>query len=155
MMMTKVYAAFVTSFGVALALASNQAFGQLAGHGGSSASTHSTFHPSFNRSPHHRIGRNVGPFFPAAGGLFWGSSNGLPSVEVAPPISGAVSGDFTYTFKNDVPWDWAHRFPPNFFGPVADPPPAPRISIPSGCPTQAVTVPGTDGKDQTINMVRC
>jgi hypothetical protein len=29
------------------------------------------------------------------------------------------------------------------------------ISIRSGCPTQAVTVPGADGKDQTITMVRC
>jgi hypothetical protein len=66
-----------------------------------------------------------------------------------------MSGDFHYTFKNEVPWDWAHSLPPNFFGAAPADSPAPEVSYAPGCRTQTVTAPGTDGKDQTINMVRC
>ena len=154
---SKVCAACIVSLSVAFTVASNQAFGQWAAHGGRSVSTHPTFHP-FTRAPHrvHRLarlhGRNVGSFFP--GSFFLGPSNDLRNVEVAQPI-GPVSGDFYYTNKYDVPWDWASRFPPNFFG---SPPPeqlAPMVSYAPGCNTQSVTVPGADGKDQTVNMVRC
>jgi hypothetical protein len=154
-MMYKVCAAFIMSISVTLALASNQAFGQSAVQGGSSASMHSTSHPSVIRSPHHRIDRidrNRGAFFPTTGGFFW-PSNGVPNVEVAQP-TGPISGDFTYTYKNDFPWDWAHRYPPSLFAAPAEPIPPP-VSSRSGCAAQAVTVPGADGKDQTINMIRC
>jgi hypothetical protein len=148
-MMYKVYAAFIVSLSAALTLASNQAFGQLgAAHGGVSASTHSTFHPSVTRSPHHHNRRNIGTFFP--GDFFWGPWNGQPNVEVTQPIS----GDIHYTYKFDVPWDWAHRYPPSFFASPPEPP-SPPVAYRPGCPAQTVTVPGADGKDQTVSMVRC
>ena len=162
-MMCKVCAAFAMSISVALALASNQAFGQSgAVQAGRPASMHSISHPSVTRSPHHRIDRinridridrNRGAFFPTTGGFFWGPSNGVPNVEVAQP-TGPISGDFNYTYKNDFPWDWAHRYPPGLFAtpPESIPPP---VSYRPGCAAQAVTVPGADGKDQTINMIRC
>jgi hypothetical protein len=50
--MYKLYAAFLMSLGIALALASDQAFG--GPKGGVSASPHSTFHRSFARSHHLR-----------------------------------------------------------------------------------------------------
>lgn len=150
-MMCKVYEAFIISVGVALTLASNQALGQsVASHGGVSASTHSPFHSSFIRWRHRDNRRNAGTFFPAAGGYFWGSSNGQPVIEAAQPLS----GDIHYTYTLDVPWDWVHRYPPSFFAspPEAFPPPVPHAP---GCAAQTVTVPGADGKDQTITMVRC
>ena len=149
----KVYAAFIMSVGIALTLVSNQAFGQFLGAARGGASTHSPFHPSVHRSHLHRDGRNVGAFFPGSGGFFWGPSNG--PLEVAPPISAPIAGDFNYTYKFDVPWDWAHRYPPSFFASPPEPLP-PRITFaPSGCPAQSVTVPGADGKDQTVTMIRC
>jgi hypothetical protein len=152
--MYKVCAAFTMSLSVALTLASNQAFGQSGpAQGGRSASMHSTSHPSVTRLPHHRIGRNVGAFFPTTGGFFLGPSNGVPNVEVAQPM-GPVSGDFNYTYKNDFPWDWAHRYPPSLFATPFEPTPPP-VSYRPGCATQTVMVPGADGKDQPINMIRC
>ena len=72
--MYKICAAFTMSISVALVLASNQAFGQSgAAQGGSSASMHSTSHPSVTRSAHQRIGRNRGAFFPTTGGLLLGA----------------------------------------------------------------------------------
>ena len=133
-------------------LASSQASGQPeAAPGRSVAPKHSHFHPS--GSPRHHIGRHSGPFFPATGGVFLGDSNGPSNVEITQPI-GPISGDFSYTYKYDVPWDWAHRYPPSFF---AGPPEAsaPIVNYRPGCATQTVTVPGADGKDQTINMIRC
>jgi hypothetical protein len=63
-------------------------------------------------------------------------------LEGAPP-----SGDVQYTYKYDVPWDWAHRFPPNVT-------PSNRPYVPS-CTDESVTVPGRDGTDHSINITRC
>ena len=155
-MMYKVYAAFLMSLGIALALASDQAFG--GPKGGVSASPHSTFHRPFARS--HRFGRHRGDFFP--GDFFWGGPfddqfNGFNG-EVAPPISAPITAPTSneYTYKMDVPWDWAHRFPPGYFGSPAQPSSsAPAVAYVPGCAKQTVTVPGADGKDQTVNVVRC
>jgi hypothetical protein len=156
-MISKVRAALVTSLGVALAFASSQALAQGA-PGVRPAPIHSTVrsavahHHHIGRNDNHRIGRDVGTFFP--GGFFWGSSNMQPNVEVAQPLSAPITGDIHYTYKYDVPWDWAHRYPPSFFASPPEPP-APPMAYRSGCPAQAVTVPGADGKDQTITVVRC
>jgi hypothetical protein len=155
-MMYKLYAAFLMCLGVALTVASSQASGGArAGHGGVSASMHSTtFHRSFARSHHHGR-RNRGAFFP--GSFFWGPYD-QPNGDFAPPISGPISGptsnDIDYTYKVDIPWDWAHRFPPGFFGSTPERSSPPVAYVP-GCAKQTVTVPGADGKDQTVNVVRC
>jgi hypothetical protein len=149
-MMNKVYAVLIMSLGATVA--TSHAFGGPGtAHAGASAATHSTVRPSVARSPNHRHGRSVGNFFPATGGLFW---NDQPDEGIAPPVSGPISGDFNYTYKYDVPWDWAHRYPPGFFG---SPPAhlAPPLAYTPGCPAQTVTVPGVDGKDQTVTVVRC
>ena len=64
-------------------------------------------------------------------------------VDAAQPVSGAVPSAYSY----DIPWDWAHRFPPL----VA---PSERPYVPS-CPTEIVTVAGRDGREQTVNVTRC
>jgi hypothetical protein len=153
-MMYKVYAAFLMCLGIALTVASSQAFGGArAGHSGVSASMHSTtFHRSFARSHHHGR-RHRGAFFP--GSFFWGPYD-QPNGEVAPPqISGPISNDINYTYKFDIPWDWAHRFPPGFFGSSPAESSSPPVAYVPGCAKQTVTVPGADGKDQTVNVVRC
>ena len=57
-----------------------------------------------------------------------------------------ASNDVRYPYTQDVPWDWAHRYPPAVV-------PSDRPYV-SSCPTESVTVPGRDG-DRTINIIRC
>lgn len=52
-----------------------------------------------------------------------------------------------YTYTYDVPWDWAHRYPPAVI-------PSERAYVPE-CPEQTVTVAGKGGKEQTVNIIRC
>jgi hypothetical protein len=99
-------------------------------------------HPPMASVRHHR--RNgVGPFLPAVGGFFYDPSNGQPLVDVGQP----PSGDVRYTYTYDVPWDWAHRYPPAVI-------PSERPYVPS-CPAEIVTVPGRDGTEQTVSVMRC
>jgi len=68
--MNKIYAAFIASLSVAIALASNQAFGApTAAPGGSSVSVRSGVNPT-NTRPSHHIRRDTGAFFPW---LWWPS----------------------------------------------------------------------------------
>src|SRR4029450_5770488 len=149
-MMYKAYAAFLMWLGVALTIASNQASGGArVVHGGVSASPHShsmTFHRSFARL-HHR-GRHRGDFFP--GSFFWGPYD-QPNVDIPPPISGPASNDVTYTYKMDVPWDWAHRFPPSFFANSNPEPASPPVAYVPGCAKQVGTCRGAGGEQQTVN----
>ena len=70
------------------------------------------------------------------------SPDGTPLADGTAP----TSGDVHYTTTYDVPWDWAHRLPPNVT-------PSDRPYVPS-CPTQVVTVPGRNGS-QNINVTQC
>jgi len=144
----RMYGAFIASLSVvALILAPSETFGASgAAHGGGSAATHSTSHPSIVRSLRHHRGNNVRALWPAVGDVFNGPWNGEPVVDVTQPMS----GDSHYTCKYDIPWDWVHRCPPV----VTAPQPVFRAYVP-GCPVQTVTVPWDDGKAQTVNIVRC
>lgn len=147
-MINKAYAVVILSLGATLA--TSHVFGGPA-TAPAVAPAHSTAHPLVTRSPTHHRG-HVGNFFPATGGLIW---NSQPAEEtIVPPASLPLSADINTTFKYDVPWDWAHRYPPGFFGtPPASR--APSVSYAPGCPAQTLTVPGADGKDQTVTVVRC
>jgi hypothetical protein len=83
------------------------------------------------------------------GGVWWPDYDdygyggaGAPVGEAVPPQSNDVHTTYTY----DVPWDWAHRYPPNVV-----PSDKPYVS---SCPTESVTVPG-HGADHTVNIMRC
>ena len=67
--------------------------------------------------------------------------------EAISDIPQSVSGDFRYTYTYDVPWDWAHRYPP-----MVAPSDRPYVS---SCPAETVTVPGRGGREQTVNITRC
>ena len=111
------------------------------------AAPHPTFRPPVAGAFRHRHRHGV------TGGFFWpgygygddlaAPSYGAPAAEGLPP----ATGDIQYTTKYDVPWDWAHRFPPNVT-------PSNRPYVPS-CTDESVTVPGRDGADHSVNVTRC
>jgi hypothetical protein len=127
---------------VALMLAANETFAGTAAvsHGGVTA-THSFSHPSVAQSFRHHRRNNLGTFWP--GGDFSYGPNGEPVGDVGQP----ASGDVHYTYTYDVPWDWAHRYPP-----AVAPSDRPYVS---SCPAEAVTVPGRGGEERTIYITRC
>jgi hypothetical protein len=143
-MMYRKYGVLIASLGVvALMLAASEASARsgAAGRGGL-ASTHSLSRPSIAHSfRHHRRG-GFGEFWPGDEG-FYGPSGGEPLVDATPPGSGNIHTTFTY----DVPWDWAHRYPPAVT--LSDRP------YVSSCPTETVTVRGRGGGEQAVNVMRC
>ena len=94
----------------------------------------------------------------AANQAFGGSSGGGPfgGINVGPyggiDVDVYRPGDIRFTCTYDIPWDWVHRCPPVFSPPN---PPAPSIVRTPSCLPQTVTVPGADGKDQTVTVLRC
>ncbi|HVX75466.1 MAG TPA: hypothetical protein VHB49_05020 [Bradyrhizobium sp.] len=149
-MMYRVSGAFVASIGaVMLLLVANAAFAR------SGATAHATFapihsqpmHPHSTRPPvahaprHHR-GNGIDGFWPG-----WGDYSYGPVGEPEPDLSAPGSTEIRTTCTLDIPWDWVHRCPPA----VA---PSDRAYAPS-CSSEAVTVPGRDGKESTINVTRC
>jgi hypothetical protein len=133
---------FASLSAVALMLAANETFARSgAASGGGVSSTHSISRPSVAHSLRHHRRNDLGAFWPFVGD--YGPSNGEPGVDVAPPVSGDIHQTYTY----DVPWDWAHRYPPAVI-------PSERPYVPS-CPAETVTVSGHDGKEQTVNIMRC
>jgi len=138
------YRALVASVGVvALMFAANETFAASgAAPRARVIATHSVFRPSVAHSlRHHRRG-TAGIFWPGDG-FYDEPFSGEPGADVAPP----ASGDVHYTYKYDVPWDWAHRYPPSVTS-------SGRPYV-SSCPAENVTVPGRDGKQRTVSITRC
>lgn len=143
----KMYAAFIASLSLVLTYAADETFAQSAGgHGGSAASTQSVVHHSVGRSMLRNNKTNAATFWPGTGGFFYGAPTGEVRVDNTQPIS----GDIHYTYTYDVPWDAVHRYP----NPIVPSELIVRPYVP-GCPAEAVTIPMADGKEQTINIVRC
>lgn len=135
------YGAFIASLSVAaLMLSANEASARSgAAHPAGVAPMHPR--PAVAHLLRHHRRNNLGAFWPADG-FFYGPSNGEPMAGLTQP-----SGDIHYTYTYDVPWDWAHRYPPA----VA---PSERPYVPS-CPAETVTVPGRNGSEQTVSIMRC
>ena len=139
------YGALLASLSAAtLLLAASNSFARSGGAAprgvvGAPAAVHRPIAPS---ARFHR--RNSFVFWPGGGGFYYEppTSNSYAAEMAQPPLA----NDVRYTYTYDVPWDWAHRFPPN----VA---PSDRPYVPS-CPSETVTVPGRSG-EQTVNIMRC
>ncbi|WP_441236768.1 hypothetical protein [Bradyrhizobium sp. 930_D9_N1_4] len=150
-MMSRSYGALLASLSAAaLLLASSDSFarpGGAAPHGVATAATAPSgpvARPSM--APGARFHGRSRPwvYWPGGGGFFYDNAGyNQPFAESAQP----VSTDIRYTYTYDVPWDWAHRFPPNVV-------PSDRPYVPS-CPTEQVTVPGRGGGEHTVNIMRC
>ncbi len=149
----RIYGALIASVSAAaLMLVSNETFAR--GGGVAAAAPHAgfvaphpvfrpNFHPNVARAFRHHRGRNFGAFWWPGADDFYGTPYSEPLGEVTPP----ASTDIRYTYTYDVPWDWAHRFPPNVT-------PSDRPYV-SSCPSETVTVPGRGGTEQTVNVMRC
>ncbi len=99
-------------------------------------------HPFAARPLRHHHRNNFGAFLPPFADSEY-EANGRPALEFPP----RTSADIHYTYTYDVPWDWAHRYPPNVV--PSDHPYAPSCSV------EAVTVPGAGGSDHVVNVTRC
>ena len=123
-------------------LAANESFARsgVAAARAGSAPPHSFARPGF--AGHFRR-NHPGTFWPATGGFFYGPSGGEPM----PEVNQSISGDIRYTYSYDVPWDWAHRYPPAVA--LSDRP------YVSNCPVESVIVPGRSGRESTVNVIRC
>jgi hypothetical protein len=88
---------------------------------------------------HHRNRFNGGFYWPGYGDAYGAYA---PATEtITAPLGG--QNDIRYTTIQDVPWDWAHRFPPNVT-------PSDRPYVP-GCGSESVDV----GSGKTVNVIRC
>jgi hypothetical protein len=131
---------------VALAGLAEQAFARSGGAPAFAGAAHAR--PAVTPTPiarapfrHHRRA-GFGGFWPTVGGYGYydGTPYGTPAIDVTQP------SNVHYTYTYDVPWDWAHRFPPNVV-------PSDRPYAQS-CTTEPVTVPGRSG-DHVVNVTRC
>jgi hypothetical protein len=140
------YRALIASLAVvALMLTANETFARSgAASRGGFTPTHSFSHSAAIHEFRHGRRNNAGILWPGVedyGG--YGSSIGEPVTGAAEP----TSGDIHYTTTYDVPWDWAHRYPP-----AVAPSDKPYVS---SCPAENVTVPGHGGQEQTVSIMRC
>ncbi|UVO39819.1 hypothetical protein KUL72_16380 [Bradyrhizobium arachidis] len=152
MMSRSVGALFASLSAAALLLAASDSFarpGGAAPHGMvAAAAPPAAARPSISAGARFR-GRgnrfnNPWVYWPGGGGFFYdGANHSEPFVDAGQP----VTNDVRYTYTYDVPWDWAHRFPPNVV-------PSDRPYV-SSCPTEQVTVPGRGGVEHTVNITRC
>jgi hypothetical protein len=149
-MMYRKYHLLIASLGVVtLVLAASEASARSgAAARGGLASTHSISRPTIAHSFRHRRGTGFGAFWPGDEGFYgpsdgYGPSGGEPLVDGTPPGSGNIHTTYTH----DVPWDWAHRYPP-----AVAPSDRPYVS---SCPTETVTVRGHGGGEQAVNVMRC
>jgi hypothetical protein len=137
----KKYSALIASLSaVALMLVAGETSAGAAGGRGGMTAPHVAGHRPFGHNFRHRgqFGPQVWPDDSA-----YDSAYGQAPADVGPSGSHDVHVTTTY----DVPWDWAHRLPPN----VA---PSDRAYVPS-CSVEGVTVPGNNGEAHTVNVTSC
>jgi len=101
----RIYGTFLASLSVlALVLAASETLADPGlAHGGGMAPPRPSFSKPF---PYHRA---IGETWPTAGGVYYGSPNDGPTVNIVPPPK--TSDDLRYTCVLDIPWDYVHRCP--------------------------------------------
>jgi hypothetical protein len=142
-MMSRSYGALLASLSAAaLLLAADESMARPGGVAPHGLRPPAMVHPPI--APAARFHRRNFPFvyWPGGGSFFYDSASYNQPFDAEP-----LSNEVRYTYTYDVPWDWTHRFPPNVV-------PSDRPYVPS-CPTETVTVPGRDGGDHTVNIMRC
>jgi hypothetical protein len=138
----RMYGVLIASLSAALVLAAGEASARSAAGARAAVISRPIARPlAVHSFRHHHRG---GVFWPGVDGGYYGA-DGAPVIDNYPQA--AMSNDVHYTYTYDVPWDWAHRFPPN----VA---PSNRPYV-SSCTAETVRVPGRGGGEQTVNVTRC
>ena len=136
-MKARIYGILIASVGaIVLTLSANETFAASRGGG---ASAHSTSHRLAAHRFHHR---SQGAFvWPSDDGYFYGPT-GDAGLDGAP-----LTGEVRNSNASDIPWDWAHRYPPAVM-------PSDRPYV-SSCGAEAVTVPDGRGGTGQVNVIRC
>jgi hypothetical protein len=141
-MKSRMYGVLAASVGaMALMLAANDAVAasRAMSHGGAHLASH-RLAGHFRHHHHHR-----GPldtFVWPGDGPFYGPT-GEAILDGTPPLP----GDVRSSNASDIPWDWAHRYPP-----ILTPSGRPYVST---CGTETMTVPSESGGTGQVNIVRC
>jgi hypothetical protein len=135
-MRSKINTALIVSLGaIALVLVTSETFAASRTARGTFASAH---RPGSHFFRHHRKPQ-AAIVWPGDDGFY----NGPNGEAFTPPPSDGVR----YSDTNDIPWDWAHRYPPNVV-------PSERPYV-SSCPSETVTVPDGRGGKGEVNIMRC
>jgi hypothetical protein len=136
-MKARIYSTLIASVGViALTVATSETF---AASRGAHATSHRLAAHSFRH--HHRsqdalVWGDDGYFYGPNGYGPTGDLGGVP-----------LTGDVRNSNASDIPWDWAHRYPP-----VLSPSGRPYVS---SCGAETVTVPDGHGGSGQVNVTRC
>ena len=128
-------ALIVTLSALSLVLATSETFAASRSTRGAFASAH---RPGIHFSRHHRRPQSAIGWL-GDDGVYYGPNG----EELAPPTSGGARTSETY----DIPWDWAHRYPPAVM-------PSDRPYV-SSCGAETVTVPNSHGGTGQVNILRC
>ena len=140
-MKCKIYRVLTASVGaMLLMLGANESFA--ASRGASHGGAHVASHRMAGHFRHHRGQQQQGAFIWPGDGPFYGP-NGEAVLDGVPPLP----GDVRSSNASDIPWDWAHRYPP-----AITPSNRPYVS---SCGTETVTVPNASGGTGQVNIVRC
>jgi hypothetical protein len=135
-MRSKINSALIVSLSaISLVLATSETFAASRSARGAFASAH---RPGSHFFRHNRRQQGTIGWF-GDDGTYYGPNG----EELAPPIS----GDARYSDTNDIPWDWAHRYPPAVV-------PSARPYV-SSCGAETVTVPDGRGGNGQVNIMRC
>jgi hypothetical protein len=134
-MKSRVCRLLVASVGaMTLMLAADETFAASRG-----VSVHSTSH---RLAAHmHRFHRK--PF----AGYVWPGDDGISGPNGEGVLDAPLPGDIRNSNANDIPWDWAHRYPP-----AVVPSGRPYVST---CGAETTTVPNGRGGTDQVNVFRC
>jgi hypothetical protein len=132
----------VSAIVLALAVGGTFAGSRAASHGGFTSSHLTTSHRLAAHFRHHHRRSEAAFVWPGDEGFFSGA-NGGAILDGAQPIP----GDIQRANANDIPWDWAHRYPPAVM--LSERP------YVSSCAAETVTVPDGHGGKGEVNVMRC
>ena len=145
-MKSRMYGVLTASLGaIALMLAGSETFA--ASRGASHGGAHMTSHRFAGHFRHHRgqqqqQGAFIWPGDPEDYGYGYGP-NGAAVLNGTQPLP----ADIGSSNASDIPWDWAHRYPP-----MITPSGRPYVST---CGSETMTVPNSQGGTGQVNIIRC
>ena len=139
-MKSKMYGMLTASFGaMVLLLTADQTFA--ASRASFRGGAHLASHRPAGHFRHHRS-PEAAFVWPGDDGFFYGP-NGEAVLNGTQPLP----GDIRDSNAGELPWDWAHRYPPAVV-------PSGRPYV-SSCGAETLTVPNEHGGTGQVNIVRC
>ena len=138
----RMYGMLTASLGVmGLLLSANQTFA--ASRGGFHGGAHPGSHHMAGHFHHHHRGPEAAVAWPGDGYFNGYGPNGEAVLDGTLPLPRDVGN----SNAADIPWDWAHRYPPAVV-------PSARPYV-SSCGAETLMVPDQHGGTREVNIVRC